>query len=887
MEKTSTKLIAIFIMVLLCNIAWAQTTLRGKVTDGTSPIPGATVLIQGTTVGTSTDVNGDFSINAPANSGKLIVKIMGYHTAEIAFTSGKTDLGTITLQQAGSQDIGEIVVVGKGIIDIADRKTPIAVSTITPLEIQEKSGANVEFPELMKNTPSIYVADQASGFGDSKMFVRGFDQSNTAFLLNGQPINGMEDGNMYWSNWSAMSDVASLIQIQRGLGSSKLAISSVGGTINIVTKATELQKGGSVRMETGNDGLAKATLVYNTGMVGKWGFSMMVNGWRADKKYALGTAGAGQNYFFSVGYQPSEKHNLNFMIFGAPQWHDQNFSKPLESQYRSNNTILQTPGYEITGEKGNSNYGWYKGEGLSQRTNFYHKPVSNINWDWTINEKSSLSTVLYASLGKGGGTGILGNGPGYTLNGFDPNNGTTNWDVLAELNSKLKDGISAGNSGSTLRASVNNHFWYGLVSNYNFDTQNNWSFNVGMDLRFYEGNHFQQLVNLLGAKGRVAESNTKPEVNPHKKNIVTETFSTNPWEHLFRKSPSLDQRVAYDNGEKINYQGVFGQVEYVDDAFSAFVQGSLSNQAYQKIDRWNYAAGETKSEFKNKIGYNLKGGLAYTFEDQHTIFANIGQYSRQPFLDNVFVSNTVDFVDPSVDNEKIFGVEAGYKFTSPLFDANLNGYYTTWDNRFASYSARDYEINNQVYPNVTYLLTGVGQAHKGLELDFTARLLSNLTLKGFGSIGDWKYNGKSPFRVRDNDSFSIIDEDKVGQDLTGVKIGNAAQTTFGLGVKYYILPQFSIDVDYNHFANLYGNVDIKDVIASSLKNEVYQSEKLDNFNLVDAGLSYTFKMKNEQRLKFRGNVKNLLNENYFSRKDAFGYFYGLGTTWNAGLTYSF
>src|SRR5690606_6614359 len=108
------------------------------------------------------------------------------------------------------QDIllSETVIVGKGVIDLEEnRKTPVAVSTITKQEIQDKAVGNVEFPEILKNTPSVYVAGQSGGFGDSKMFLRGFDQSNTAYLLNGQPINGMEDGNMYWSNWSSMTDV--------------------------------------------------------------------------------------------------------------------------------------------------------------------------------------------------------------------------------------------------------------------------------------------------------------------------------------------------------------------------------------------------------------------------------------------------------------------------------------------------------------------------------------------------------------------------------------------------------------------------------------------------------------------------------------------------------
>lgn len=878
MKKFSTHFTSLFTLLLLCNFAWAQTLLKGVVSDGASPLAGASIIVKGTSAGTSTDSQGAFTLHSPVSSGTLLVRVLGYVTSEVTFNAGETDLGTLLLEADASQSIGEVVVVGKGIIDVADRKTPIAVSTITPLEIQEKSGANIEFPELMKNTPSVYVADQAGGFGDSKMFVRGFDQSNTAFLLNGQPINGMEDGNMYWSNWSAMSDVANVIQIQRGLGSSKLAISSVGGTVNIITRATDMQRGGYVRMQTGNYGMAKATVGYNTGMMGKWGVSFMVSGWRSDGVFARGTAGAGQNYFLSVGYQPNEDHNLNFMVFGAPQWHDQNYSKPLESVYRDG--ILQTPGYDMTGIKGNSNYGWYQGEGLSQRRNFYHKPVANLNWDWRIDESSSLSTVLYASVGRGGGTGTLGNGPGFIPNGYDTETGFTNWDVIAEQNQQLPGGYSQGYNGTVLRASANNHFWYGLVSNYSFEPTTNWTFNVGADLRFYQGDHFQQLVNLLGTNGRIESNVNRPDDY-----VVDQTFSTNPWSALFN-SASVEERVGYDNSEKINYQGLFGQIEYADDVFSSFIQASVSNQSYQKMDRWGYQ-GEAKSGFDHKLGFNIKGGASYTIEQQHTLFANIGYYSRQPFLDNVFVFNTVDFADPAVDNEKIFGLEAGYKFTSPYFDANLNGYYTNWDNRFTGYNAQNYEVDGQVYADVTYLFTGVGQLHKGLELDLAWRVQPQLTLRGYGSIGDWKYDGSSPYRVRDNNSYDIIFEDVQGQDLTGVRVGNAAQTSVGLGVKYYILPEFSVDADFNHYSRLYGNVDVADIITASLNDQVYQSEELDSYNIVDAGLSYNFLLRNGKTLKFRGNVRNLLDEKYFSRKDGYGYFYGLGTTWNAGLTYSF
>lgn len=86
------------------------------------------------------------------------------------------------------------VVVTSGVIDIAKtRETPVAVSTIAPAEISVKIG-NLEFPEIMSRTPGVYVTRQGGGYGDSRMNLRGFDQRNTSFLINGQPVNDMENG---------------------------------------------------------------------------------------------------------------------------------------------------------------------------------------------------------------------------------------------------------------------------------------------------------------------------------------------------------------------------------------------------------------------------------------------------------------------------------------------------------------------------------------------------------------------------------------------------------------------------------------------------------------------------------------------------------------------
>ncbi|WP_312557311.1 TonB-dependent receptor [Empedobacter brevis] len=833
------------------------------------------------------------------NSTKLLLVGAFALMASLSFAQVVEPTDSTKVEQDENVSLNETLIIGKGVIDVAEnRKTPVASTVITREQILDKGVGNVEFPELLKNSPSIYIADQASGFGDAKLYMRGFDQSNTAFLLNGQPINGMDNGSLYWSNWQSVTDIANVIDAQRGLGASKLAISSVGGTVNIITKATDKKEGGFVRYFAGNDSYQKQTVGYNTGMKGKWGASFMFDNWSAHRSFARGTEGKGQSYFVSVGYKPNDHHTFNFMIFGAPQQHDQNFSKPMESK-RDKNGVVTTPGYDITGRKGNSNYGFYNGEAMSARTNYYHKPVANLNWDWTINDKMSLSTVVYASTGTGGGVGVSGNGIGYTPGGGYTSNGEINWANVYANNATLKDGISDGyRNGTVLTSSVNNHFWYGAVSNFTYDTKKGLTFNAGTDIRFYTGEHYQQLNNLLGARARTDVRNAN--VNRPKGYEVTKTFSADPWNSLFNKA-NRSERVGFDNSERINYQGIFGQTEYANEKFSVFLQGALSWQEYEKYDNWNYTAERAEKEgikFKNgkaysgertKIGYNLKAGASFNIDSENSIFANVGKYSRQPYLNNIFVRNTVKYVDDlPVNNEILQSIEAGYRYKSRTLRVNVNAYYTEWDNRSMTYNGQDFEDEKGVvHSNVRFIATNLSEVHKGLEADFEAKATHNWTITGYASYGDWKYSGGYNFQVQDTDTQELVAGYENSKGTLNAYVGNAAQFTFGMGTRLKVTRDLSFDTNFNYFARVFENVDLIDATKADIAGETYVNVPIRPYATVDLGMSYKFKITNNQALKFRGNINNLFNDQYISRKDNYGYFWGNGRTWNASVTYNF
>ena len=311
------KLILFSLMILSSFMSFSQ--ISGKIVDADSnqPLPGATILVQGTDDGVVTDFDGEFTIQAATAGNTLVISYLGYETQEVIAQDG-----ILVVALALSAESLDEIILTSGVIDLAEmRATPIAVSTIKASEIALKVG-NMEFPEIMNTTPGVYATKQGGGYGDSRISLRGFDQTNTSFLINGQPVNDMENGRVYWSNWQGLTDVASGIQIQRGLGASRLAVPSVGGTVSIFTKAAEKTEGGSLNQLVGNDGYRKTVFNYNTGKNDSgWASSFLLSRWQGDG-YINNTSGEGYTYFFAVGYSPEgSKHDLNFSFLGAGQWH--------------------------------------------------------------------------------------------------------------------------------------------------------------------------------------------------------------------------------------------------------------------------------------------------------------------------------------------------------------------------------------------------------------------------------------------------------------------------------------------------------------------------------------------------------------------------------------
>jgi hypothetical protein len=826
--KRKNLLLLVFAM-FMAYTTFAQGIIQGIVKDANSDetLIGATVLVKGTTIGVTTNLDGSFLLVAPAGNLTLEFSYVGYEsqTKDISVKDGATyNIGEIKLKSSAI-GLDEVNVMASVAVD---RKTPVAVTTLDAQTIENQLGSQ-EFPEVMKNTPSVYVTKQGGGFGDARINVRGFDQRNVAVMINGIPVNDMENGWVYWSNWAGLGDATRTIQIQRGLGASKLAINSVGGTINIITKTSDMNKGGSFEMGATTYGRYKAMLTLSTGKM-KSGTAITFVGSRTyGKGYIDATWVDAWSYFLSVSQDIGKKHQLVFTAIGAPQSHGQ----------RDGYYMLDSTQFNKYGSTYNRNWGWLGGEQLNIRVNYYHKPQFALNWYWTINDKAFLATSLYYSVGRGGGSGPLGIKPYKYEPPLTPY-GQYDWDKMVDFNANNVDTLIAkkaeefyvDNNGDTvynhnsrhiIRNSVNNHNWLGILSTLNYEFTRKWHLTAGLDTRHYKGEHYREVKNLLGG---------------------------DYWYDSKFGAARVDDKIAYWNDGIVNYAGLFAQMEFTSGSFNAFLAATVSNTWTQRIDYRTYLPDEpeAKSETLSNAGYNFKLGANYNIDEHNNIFINGGYYSRVPFFRFHFLNYRND-VNPDLANETIYAAEIGYMLKLQKFNLRFNGYYTVWDNisQLASFKA---DNGN----NVNAFLSSLQEVHMGLELDMQYMLTRWLRVGAMGTLGNWYYANNPEATLYDDNTQLPIGKGTIY--LKDVKVPNQPQAMAGLNAKINITKNIDLGANWLYFANNYANFTPER--RQDPAQEGMQAWKLPNYCNLDMRLGWRFKLAGLDTY-FNWNVYNVTN----------------------------
>lgn len=181
-----------FLLFHLCGIAFAQTTITGRVTStsGGEPLPGVSVVIKGTTNGTSTDAEGRYQIQAPANAGTLVFSYIGFVSREEAI-NGRTTINMALQEDARA--LQEVVVVGYG--TQLRREVSTAISSVSTDEITQTPVTRIE-QALQGRVAGVQATNISGQPGDAPTIrIRGIGStgnSNPIYIVDGFPVGGID-----------------------------------------------------------------------------------------------------------------------------------------------------------------------------------------------------------------------------------------------------------------------------------------------------------------------------------------------------------------------------------------------------------------------------------------------------------------------------------------------------------------------------------------------------------------------------------------------------------------------------------------------------------------------------------------------------------------------
>ncbi|WP_336091754.1 TonB-dependent receptor [Leeuwenhoekiella sp. CH_XMU1409-2] len=316
-------ILSVFLLVGFSFAATAQSAkIKGSVTTTTNtPLSGATIELSQTTLGTTTDENGNFILsNIPSGNYRLMLSYVGFKTkyVDLSVSENTTkDLGAFQLEEA-QEMLGVISINGKkhnkftretsvsvSKMPLADIENPQVYNSITASLLEEQVITN--FDDALKNAPGIDKLWESTGRGNDGAgyySLRGFAVQPT--LTNGLPAltNGSPD--------PANIESIEVIKGPSGTlyGSSLI---SYGGLINITTKRPFYDFGGSVSYTSGSYGLNHVTADVNTTLSKEKNIALRVNtAYHTQNSYQ--DAGFRKSFFFapSLAYQVNDR--LSFYI---------------------------------------------------------------------------------------------------------------------------------------------------------------------------------------------------------------------------------------------------------------------------------------------------------------------------------------------------------------------------------------------------------------------------------------------------------------------------------------------------------------------------------------------------------------------------------------------
>ncbi len=701
--------------------------IHGMVIDAQSKdgLAGANIVVHSTTIGTTTDPDGYFSLPAlPQGTYRLTVSYMGYNSRTVRIHLTQDTSLTIALDQN--------ILSGPRISIVAtratQRTTPITFSNLQRQEIAARHTIQ-DIPEMLAELPSTtFYSESGTGLGYSYLSIRGFGQRRISVMINGVPQNDPEDHNVYWVDFPDFLSNVQNIQVQRGAGNAFYGPAAIGGSINIISNYFSPQRQLKASVGFGSFNTKKYSLSYNSGLLGKhWVLYGRASRIQTDG-YREGAWIDFKSYFLGAAYYTNHS-SLRLQFYGGPIADALTYTG-IPKEYNNDPDLRR------------KNFNWwdyakdgktiYYSERRSDEIENFNQPHFEILHEYRLNRRATLNNTFFYI-------------KGYGFFDYDGSWGTPEYFRLTPEYGFNVDSIP---SDALIRAYVDNN-QVGWLPQLIYKSHLG-EFVLGAELRMHRSLHCGRLQKGSGLPATV--------VGDHARRYYQYRGAKDIASVYFHQTSTLYPKVTVMSDLQFAYK----KYRLYDEKFI----GTDFSVPYYFL--------------------NPRLGLSYQLNTQMSAYVNLSFTQREPRLKNLYDAaeasspqdwgyvrpqfevnpdGSYNFDKPLVKPEALTDFELGYAFRSNWGQFTLNYYYMSFKNEIIKSGQLD-RFGQPITGNADRTL------HQGIELAGTIRITPRWQLSGNATYGK---NKLVSYKVYDWSGNAI---DLSGNPIAGFPdvLGNARLT---------------------------------------------------------------------------------------------------------------
>ena len=759
-----------FYVLLLCSItAFSQVKVEGTVIDEITkkPLQGVKVRVNSPRRYAETDSKGRYVLQLPQGDFLLFFSLNGYTTRE----------EVVMIEKERRQLLDPYALSP----DYAQEAEQLAVISENELEDDESQADAMS--GLLQSSQDVFMRRAAFDFSSVFFKPRGYDSKDVSVLINGIPMNRLENGRAQWANWGGLNDITRNQELSNGIAKSDYTFGGLAGSTYI-----------HIRPSLNRPGLRFSSSLSNRSYVGRlmatYSSGLQRNGlaytlsasrrWAANGSWVDGTLYNAYAFSGAIEYQLNNYHNFNLVGLFSPI-------------KRGKTSPLTREAIDLMGYRYNPYWGDQQGDKRNSRNRIISEPIFVLSYNYQKDD-TRLNVDLGYQFGEIGNTRIsYGNAqnpepnyykkmPSYYLNqqpsdeamaelqkNYFLNNSQLNWADLYAANRNATDGRSA----FIVSNDVNRERTFTTNVNFSTPVYENIKSTSGLVYRRITSDNYALVDDLLGGNYF----------------MNYDYFESQPYN-------SLEADRKKQQGDKWNYSyalnsnvvEAFSQLEFTFKKAEVFVAARYHYTDVQREGNFYYPVypdSYGKGALQVQKGMSTKAGFTYALTGRHLLQFNTAYFNTPQSVRNIFVNvRNSNRLLPNIKNEVAYTADANYILRLPYLKSRLTGYITEIENTsetnfFYTETALTDEISNGF---VAQTIDGIKKRHFGLEWGAEAQLLPTLKLSAAVALGQYTYVNNPKLYISSDDIPQGIAYDEV--KLKNYHVPSGPQQAYSVGLEY-------------------------------------------------------------------------------------------------------